>query len=200
MANLAALLDKEAGAEIEAILSEAQNRASEIIAKAKADAEAIVAQKERALLNQHDAELVRAKSAAQLEAASLKLRSQHQVVQTVFDQAKEEINALIKDPKRYQSVLLNLLSEAVASLGDEAASVKQIFVNPNDKDLITAALKKLSMNAELKTDQAVVGGVKLVAKDASVTIENTLSSRLNGLRDDLAAGVSQALLSERQDS
>ena len=39
MANLAAILDKEASAEIEAVLSEAQGRASEIVAKAKEEAQ-----------------------------------------------------------------------------------------------------------------------------------------------------------------
>lgn len=49
MANLAALLDREAGAEIEAILSEARQRASEIVARAKEEAKQIVSLKERVL-------------------------------------------------------------------------------------------------------------------------------------------------------
>ena len=48
MSDLAALLDKEAGAEITAILSEARDRASEIVAAAQAEAETLLASRERA--------------------------------------------------------------------------------------------------------------------------------------------------------
>ncbi len=61
MANLAALLEKEAGAEIEAMLSEARTRASEIVANAKSEAESILAQRERSAKTQHEATLVRAR-------------------------------------------------------------------------------------------------------------------------------------------
>ncbi|HEV2126581.1 MAG TPA: V-type ATP synthase subunit E, partial [Chloroflexota bacterium] len=62
MANLSALLDKEASLEIEAILSEARERASEIVAKAREEADTVVAQQERVARTQYDAALVRSRS------------------------------------------------------------------------------------------------------------------------------------------
>ena len=113
MANLAALLEHEAGAEIEAILSEARQRASEVVAKAEEDAKALTAQRERASQTQGEAARVRARSAAQLEASSLRLRAQHGMVEGVFGAAEAELRSLLKDDKRYTPMLSTLLAEAV---------------------------------------------------------------------------------------
>ena len=67
MANLAALLEREASAEVETILSEARQRASEIVAKAEEDAKALTAQRERLSQTQGEAARVRAASAATTE-------------------------------------------------------------------------------------------------------------------------------------
>lgn len=67
MTHLAALLEREASAEIDTILSEAQARASEIIAKAEDDAKAMTAQRDRLSQTQSESAKVRARSAAQLE-------------------------------------------------------------------------------------------------------------------------------------
>ena len=56
MANLSALLEREASAEIETILSEARARASEIVAKAEDDAKATAASREGTLDEERRAE------------------------------------------------------------------------------------------------------------------------------------------------
>jgi len=185
MANLAALLDREAGAEIEAILSEARQRASEIVARAKDEAKTIVAQKERQLLGEHEAAIVRAKSAAQLEASALKLRTQNEAVQGIFGKVEEGIAALMKDKSRYQGVLNNLFKEAAEAVGN----VSSIIVNPADKDLI-----KAPQGVKVETDPNIVGGLRLRGDKSNATIENTLGARLETLRNDLASDVYKMLL------
>lgn len=191
MANLAALLEREASAEIEAILSEARARASEIVAKAEEDAKAMTAQRERLSQTQSEAARVRARSAAQLEASSLRLRAQHGLVEGVFEAAEAEIRTLTKDDKRYTPVLSTLLDEAVAALGGQD-QVAKIIVNPADERRAREAAKKHGLDGKVETDAAVEGGVKLKAT-SNVTVENSLFDRLYAARDDLASEVSRLL-------
>ena len=191
MANLSALLDKEASAEIETILSEARQRASEIVAKAEEDAKATAAQRERLSQSQGKAAQVRARSAAQLEASSLKLRAQHSVVEDVFESAEAELRKLSKDKKRYPPVLATLLSEAVEALGGQD-NVSKVIVNPADEQAGKEAAKKVGLEDKVETSDTVEGGVKVKAT-SNVTIENTLFDRLQAAREDLASEVSQML-------
>ncbi|MEZ4607112.1 MAG: V-type ATP synthase subunit E [Deinococcales bacterium] len=185
MANLAALLDREAGAEIEAILSEARQRASEIVARAKEEAKQIVSLKERVLASEHEAAIVRAKSAAQLEASALKLRTQNEAVQHVFNQVEDTINHLVKDKNNYGGVLNNLFKEASEAVG----KVSSIVVNPADKDLI-----KAPEGVKVETDPSLIAGVRLKGDKSNATIENTLGARLDTLRGELASDVYKLLL------
>jgi V/A-type H+-transporting ATPase subunit E len=190
MANLEALLKREAQAEVDAIISEAKSRASEIVASAKEDASTLKAQRERSAQSQHEALIVRGKSAAQLEAASLKLRTQHELVEGAFDAAKGQLDALIKDKGRYQEVLPKLLDEVLESLS--GAQVMSVIVNPSDKKLITDALKERGVALTVETDKNVHGGVR-VKTETNVMVSNSLIARLESARDELAADASQAL-------
>jgi V/A-type H+-transporting ATPase subunit E len=190
MANLEALLKREAQAEVDAIISEAKSRASEIVANAKEDASNLKSQRERSAEGQHDALIVRGKSAAQLEAASLKLRTQHELVERVFGAAREQIDVLIKDKSRYQAVLPKLLDEVLESLS--GANIASVIVNPDDKKLISDVLKERGIDVKVETNKAVHGGVR-VKTQTSVMVSNSLVARLEAARDELAADASQAL-------
>jgi len=191
MAHLAALLEREASAEIEAILSEARARASEIVAKAEDDAKAMTVQRERLSQTQGEAARVRARSAAQLEASSLRLRAQHAMVEEVFETADAELRSLVKDDKRYAPVLTALLSEAVDALGGKD-NVSKIVVNPADAARAKEAAKAYGLEGRVETSEAVAGGVKVKAV-SNVTVENSLFDRLQAAREELASEVSRLL-------
>lgn len=191
MTHLAALLEREASAEIDTILSEAQARASEIIAKAEDDAKAMTAQRDRLSQTQSESAKVRARSAAQLEASSLKLRAQHAVVEKVFEAAQAELRTLVDDEGRYTPLLGTLLSEAVGALGG-SDNVTKVIVNPADEAKIQNALKENGLEGKLETSDTVKGGVK-VRGQSNVTIENGLFDRLSSAREDLASEVSRQL-------
>ncbi len=192
MANLSALLEKEASAEIEAILSEARARASELVAKARTEADAGVAQQERSAKAQYDAALVRSSSGAQLEASSLKLRAQHGAVERVFAAAKTSLEALTQDKAAYGDVLNKLLTQAVEGLGG-AAKVAAVVVNPADQAAAEKAAAAHGLAGKVETSDAVRGGVRVRATGGNVTLENTLFGRLEAVQDELASDVSRAL-------
>lgn len=196
MAELSSLLEKEASTEIDAIVAEGKKRAEEILSTARAEAEGVLAARARAVKAQREAGLVRARSAAQLEASSLKLRSQHEGVQSVFAQAKDRIAALLADRQAYAGVFDALLGEAIAGLGGSA--VEAVEVAPGDVELATAATAKAGLGAKVRGNDAVRGGVRLVTANRSA-VENTLFGRLAALEGELAAEVSKALFGAKAD-
>lgn len=189
MADLSALLEREAGAEIEAILSEARERASEIVAQAESEAETLRASRERAAESQRQAALVRARSSAQLEAASMRLRAQQEAIVGVFDEVGERLDALARDRKRYAEVLTTLAREALAGL--EGARPDAVVVHPDDEATAREALSALKLDAPLETDPSVRTGVRL--RTGRVSVENSLHGRLAALREELASEVAHAL-------
>ena len=192
MADLAALLDKEASVEIEAIHSEAQERASEIVAEAKEEAESLVAKRERAAKQQREAALVRARSAAELEAASMRLRAQQRAIESVFAEARERIDALVAEPKEYQPVLETLTREAAESVDTRGEAT--LAVHPDEASVAQKVVDKLGLDVTVKADDAIRGGVRIQGPKGSASIENTLYGRLEALRDELASEVSEVLL------
>ena len=184
MANLSALLDKEASAEIEAILSEAKERASEIVAKAKEEAASIASTRERSAASQAEATLVRAKSAAQLESASLKLKAQHEAVQGVMEAVKKKISGL--KGKAYEDTFGKLFKEAAEGV---SGKVTEVVVNPSDK----ALAEKLASGAKVVTSKDISKGLRVRGEGSTVSVENSLLARLDALKDELASDVSSVL-------
>lgn len=191
MSDLSALLDREAGAEIEGILSEARQRASEIADEAQREAEQLLAQRRRTAETQREATLVRAQSAARLEASAVKLRAQHAAVASVFDAAREQLSAVTADPGRYAGLLKSLMSEAVDALGG-ADAVAKVQVAASDVALAGQVAEALGVKADVVASDGVSGGVRLTSKDRSV-VENTLGQRLDALEGELASHVSGLL-------
>jgi vacuolar-type H+-ATPase subunit E/Vma4 len=191
MADLAALLEKEASAEIEAILAEARERASAIVADAEREAESLVASRERQAEARRRSELVRARSAAQLEAASMRLNAQQEAIESVFDRVEERIDEIANDDERYGPILEALLREALDGV---RGSPEAIVVHPDDEELAKKAAKAVGTDAEIRTDDDVRAGVKVTT--GTVSVENTLPGRLDALRDELASEVAVALSGE----
>jgi vacuolar-type H+-ATPase subunit E/Vma4 len=190
VSDLSALLEREASAEIEAIVSEAHAQASARVAAAQAEAEQLLAQRRRAAEQEREATLVRAHSAAQLEASALKLRAQHAAVGGVFDAARARLTAIAGDATRYGGVLAQLLDEAVEAIG--AGDVAAIHVAPADVATARAAAARLGLQAPVEADGGVALGVRVVSKRRSA-VENTLHARLAALEGELAAEVSRVL-------
>jgi len=190
VADLSALLEKEASTEIEAILSEARQRASEIAVGAGSEAKALEANRARAVKAQSEALLVRARSAAQLEASSLRLNAQHDGVQSVFAAVRAQVDQLLADPAGYAPVFAKLLTEAVAGAGGQP--LEALVVAPADKPLAEKAVADAGLGLAVETADDVSGGVRLRTVNHSV-IENTLYGRLESLRGELASEVSAAL-------
>ncbi|MBA2668068.1 MAG: V-type ATP synthase subunit E [Trueperaceae bacterium] len=192
MSDLTALLEHEASAEIDAIMSEARERASAMTAKAEEEAEATKATRERSTTMQRDALRVRAQSAARLEASALRLRAQHEAVEAVYAAALERIEALIEDATAYEPVLDALLAETLAALGGEAAT--EIVVA--ERDVASAQVLATKRGAAAPVVAGPIHGGVRVRTGRGSSIENTLGGRLESLRGELASEITEVLFGE----
>lgn len=190
MSDLSALLEREASAEIEAILTEARERASAVVAEARSEAEQLLATRRRAAEAQREAALVRARSAAQLEASALRLQAQHAALEGVFTAARERMGALAGDAKAYRAVLGRLLQEAVDDVG--ATEVARVTAATSDLATVRTLVKAAGLEVPVEASDDVALGVRVVSRRHS-TVENTLDARLAALAGELAADVSRTL-------
>lgn len=189
MADLATLLESEAAAEIEQILAEARAQGEARVRAANEQASALVEARRRALENELAAGLVRARSAADLESAALRLAASHDATEAAFSQAAQQLRAYTRTSE-YAATLAKLIAEARSALG----SVERIEVNPADTAAAEAALRQAGvMTATVTPNPEVETGVRAYGAGTRTAITNTLLGRLARAREGLLAEVSRKL-------
>src|SRR2546425_149630 len=90
--ELVTILEKEATAEIERILTEVRGQAEQLMAQANQDAQAYLAEQRQRIDAERKATLVKADSAAQVRASALVLQAKDQAIAEVFVAAEAELS------------------------------------------------------------------------------------------------------------
>jgi vacuolar-type H+-ATPase subunit E/Vma4 len=183
------LLEREAEAERERVLSEARERAARVVQEAEAEAKAKLEQHRRQVAVEVEAARVRAQGLANLQATSLLLETKDQLVAEVFRRAEEELDRIADDPARYAPVLRELLREAASGFHSH------VVVECPERDVaaVEAAARELGLSADVRPSPDVRGGVRVRSEDGRFTVENTLRSRLERARQVLLSEVAGVL-------
>jgi V/A-type H+-transporting ATPase subunit E len=189
MADLATLLESEAQAEIETILGEARAKAEGIVRAGEENARSYLEGKRRALENDLNAALTRAKSASELEASALRLGASHGASEQAFSAAMNELRAFTKSSE-YEKTLAKLISEVRTALG---GAVARLEVNPADVETAKRAAAAAVVNATVVANPDVETGVRGSTEDGFSSVTNTLLGRLTRARDALLAEVAGVL-------
>ncbi|WP_027459962.1 V-type ATP synthase subunit E [Deinococcus murrayi] len=187
MAPLDKLLEQEAQGEIERIRAEARDRAGQILAQAQERAQALLESRTRQLETRRQAELVRARSAAELELNAARLTASEQGLAQVYALVEGHLRDITRLPE-YREILSRLLAQARDAIPD----AEVVEVNPEDLELAQSLVSDLAVRA----NPAVVGGVRVVARGGKSGITNTLPGRLERVRAELAPQVSRLLAGE----
>jgi vacuolar-type H+-ATPase subunit E/Vma4 len=187
--ELVTILEKEANAEIERILTEARGQAERLIAQANQETQAYLTEQRHRIDAERKAALVKADSAAQVRASALVLQAKDQAIAEVFATAGAELSRLQQDKSRYGAILRGLIREASGALSGRVT----VQVNPKDLDLVKQAVKDLKLGAEVKPGDDVSGGVRLVSGDGRFVVENTLVSRVERVRSLIAPEIAAQL-------
>ncbi len=187
--ELIALLEREAAAERERVLAEARAQAEAIRAEAQRAAdEGLAATRER-LESEARAALVKAQSTATLKSSSLVLKNKEEEIARVFAQAEAVLAALAADARRYPEVLRRFIEEGLRALGGAGV----VTVAPADQAIAEALVRERGWEATVRADPAISGGARLSSPDGRLLVTNTLGSRLGRARPALAAGVARTL-------
>lgn len=185
--ELITLLEREAAAEGEKILAEARAQAETVVAEARRQAQELLAAHKERLEAEARTARVRAQSTAHLRASALVLQAKEEEIAQVFSRAEAELARIPGDGQRYPAILRAFVDEGLGGL--ERAGV--VAVNPADQAAAEALLKERGVT--VRTDPAIVGGVRVASPDGRFVLTNTLASRLERARPLVAAEVARAL-------
>lgn len=190
MSNLASILETEVREEIAQIRRQSQEKASEIVNGAREQAQGLLESRKRALEGEFNGGIVRAKSAASLEVAALRLSAADGVQQRAFAEAESRIRQLAASQSaEYRTILGKLIEEARTAVAEPEA----VEVSTADVALVQDVLATLGITAEVRANNGIQTGVRLIAKGGRTSVQNTLLGRLAQSRDSLASQVARVL-------
>ena len=192
-----------------AILTEVRDEAEQIKTEAKEKAEAIrkraqeQAEHERkAILERarEDAERLRgqAVATAQLKTRSLQLTKREELLDRVFQAAREKLSEVSRRPD-YDQIAAQLLREALMQLRVNKAEVRADKTTHDIlKKKVLAEISK-ELNGEFTLGDVLEEGTGIVvdAADGKLHYDNTLETRLERLEGNLRAAVHKVLIGEQ---
>lgn len=191
-----------------AIIDEATEEASTIVAEAQARAESISQQARTQAGAEGEAILQRAReeakalrehtiATAQLEARTLRLKRREQLLERAFADARQQLSAVPQSPD-YAQIARRLLREAVEQLG-----VDEVVVRADEETrrvLGDGALADIGgeLGVRLRVGEPLARstGVVLETPDGHLRYDNTLETRLARMRDVLRTPVYHILMGE----
>ena len=192
-----------------AIMEEAQREARQILDDAEAKATSIIRPVEREVNAQRTEIVARAEeqaesyrrhaiSAARLSAQNLKLRKREGLLNHVFEMAREKLTKL-PDTEEYGEIVQHLIRQAVARLAVQSAVIhadaraREILDGEGRLDDLAREL-----GVELRLGDVLQKGLGVVVEtpDGRCCYDNTFSSRLERMREDLRNPVYEILMSQ----
>lgn len=185
------LLQNEAQTEIERIRAEARERADAIVAAANERAEALISGRTRALDTARQAGLVRARSAADLDSNAQRLAATDSLQTQAFQTAEQYIRSSVSAPE-YPQIMVKLISEGLLALPGAVA----VETQSSEQDAARRALDFLGGEAaglEVRVNDSVQTGVRVIGPDGRTSIQNTLVGRLERVREELAPQITRLL-------
>lgn len=188
MADLSTMLKNEAQSEIEAIQKAALEQATSIVNHARDEAASLLESRKRALESNLAAGLVRAKSAANLEASALRLSAAESGMSRAFGEATARMKAFTR-AAAYPNILGKLALEAKKMIGE----VEAVEVNPNDIAVAQTAMVTAGITAPVRGNPNIETGVRLVGPGGRSGISNTLLGRLERVRESIAPAIAKIL-------
>ena len=189
MSKVGDILQEEALAEIDSILTEAGSKATVLVQEAEKQASERVATFRKRVEAEVRAANRRAKSAAEITLSTARMRARGQAIALVKKKVLSGLEEIAGKPN-YGEILEALAEEAMKAVEAPEAAV----VHPDDNaKLSTWAIQK---GLDLRTDPDLHLGVRIVAHGGQRSVENSLPERVKRAWETLAPGVAQRLWGE----
>jgi V/A-type H+-transporting ATPase subunit E len=186
MSKLGDILQEEVQGEIDAVLAEAESRAERLIRDAEEKASARVKSHQEIMQVETFAAVRRARSAAELNVSTARMRAKGQVIESVRKRALMAVEE-IAGQRNYRDILEALAEEALRAV----EGAKSAVVHPEDEERIRGWAAKKGL--ELLTDPGLRLGVRLVDSKGKRSVVNSLPERLDRAWSTLASEVAKQL-------
>lgn len=184
-----------------ALDEQADKDVEDILATARAQAEAIEADAEEQAAAVRSASVERAESAMRLKAAkqtnAARLEGKKKMasvkeaaVSDVFNRAGDALVSVRTRPD-YPAIFKALVQEALAGVTGD----KTLLVDPADEPLAREVLGEVGVSADVKSDLSASGGVRVLAGGGRIMRRNTFDDRLDKVRHSIQSEVAEILFS-----
>ena len=120
-------------------------------------------------------------------------------VNDVFEKAKAKLSSLNDEGENYSTLIKKMLKEAVSEIPSEELIVE---CNTKDRELVNMAIEEISReNNKIRmtlSDESlnVIGGIRIMSSDRSMSYDNTLDSRIERLKPLIRKDIAQMLRGE----
>jgi vacuolar-type H+-ATPase subunit E/Vma4 len=184
---------------LRALDEQAADDCRNVVAQARAEAEAILRDAREQAEAAREARLERARAQVEPRAGQLlnsaRLQNKRDIdavraaaIESVFDDAAEALGLLRQDPEEYSKLLKALLDEALAgSEGDDVLAVV------DEADMALMAPMVTTTTCTLTRAETPQTGVTVLACEGKVARRNTLGDRLAAVRRSSASEVAEIL-------
>ena len=184
-----------------ALDEQADKECEDILATARAQAEAIVADAEEQAAGicsacvEHTESAMQRKAAKQTNAARLdgkkKVASvKEAAVSDAFEKSAERLTS-IRTHDTYPGIFKSLVSEALKGVSGDMV----VLVDPADEALARQTLGELGVDAEVRTELTTSGGVAVLTGNGRIMRRNTLEDRLDKVHSSIQSDVAELLFS-----
>ncbi|MCP4399960.1 MAG: hypothetical protein GY801_21965 [bacterium] len=197
MAGLLDVLTEEAEAQREKILDGAETKSREILHQAEAEAENLQEKSFHDCDEKLRLEKGRSLGAAQLYARNLMMQAKHEVLEEAFKKALSSLSDLRKRSE-YAEIFHRFASETLDQFEGENIDNVIVFVDERDLRLCRDFLDNRKISYEIDTGKTFLGGLEIVASDASFKVTNTLEGRLAKEKDGLLGKLAHILFEDEK--
>jgi vacuolar-type H+-ATPase subunit E/Vma4 len=188
---------KEAQSEADQTLSRAKEDALKIQQKAQDQAEA----ERKGILERASGEEERIRrqaiATAQMRARTLQLKKREELLEGVFDEARQQLSSL-QQWSDYDRIARKLLREALTRLEASSALIRadEATLQYLTDEVLEEISKELNVKIQVKGTLDQGTGVIVETEDGRRRFDNTLETRLNRMQDALRAPVYRMLVGE----
>lgn len=191
--SLGDILETEIQGEITRIREQAQAQAQQLVTEAQERAQTLLDSRKRALESDHAAAITRARSAADLEGNAQRLAAADTLQVQAFQIAEQQLRSVTSQPE-YSEILKRLIREA----HDALPQADTVEAHPNEVAAVQGALSLLGLNMQVKANDQIATGVRLLGQGGKTSVQNTLVGRLNSGRSALQGQVARLLAQSAQ--
>lgn len=170
-------LEDEAQAQQTEIVARAKKQAEQMIEEAKTQAKLVEQEQLHTLEAAAKTEKARLLHEANFNSQSSLVATRERIVSEVIDTARERLIAISQSPT-YEQLFKTLISEAWEA-ASSLDSDRVVLVNAGDTQLATRTLGNMSLKAKIGTGDFEGGGLTITSVDGRQRLVNTLVGRLD---------------------